>query len=887
MGRRRHQNQTGGGFFVFLPYTILYLLLAALLFALFRLQGKSLVYQADGWRQHLRALSYYGKYLRGALRHLILDHSLIPQTWAPDIGYGSDVITTLQYYCLGDPLAALSVFVPTSKTLYLYEFLIFLRPYLAGSAFLIYAGVRGETRPGPVLTGALLYAFSGTVLYTGMLHPYFINPMIDFPLLLSGVELALKKPPEGVAGGRPAGRRFIPFVLLVALSAMTNFYFFYMLAIFTAAYGVARLLQLHGLTGLRGGRLLLAVFSDVLCFIGAAGIGVMIAGLILLPVIFQFLGDPRAGVEFTRHALYERDYYRQLPLNLVSWINHPMYDTELCFALPFVPLALILLFRRGHRTLKICLALTVLLLLFPAVGSFLNGFSYTINRWTFTAAMLAGWICVRAVSDLTDTSDKKGSAAVSRVVSVLLPALTTAGIAWNILYGFSPSFRAFPSEFLDHMDSEAWIAAATDNEVSAVAALGGQEDHDFYRYSGRNLNWNAAMASGLSSTQFAFSFANGTVSDYFQSIGINDEQNFAYFALDDRMIASSLAGVRYYTLAYDNYYEYRFIPYDFIDRGMVGNFHVYENPNALPLGFVMDRVMRRSEWETLSLTEREEALLQAAVLEDKKAEMSLPGSVSEYTAAEAAADAVCFEVPFTLSCGEGVTFSDNRFTVRDGDRTATLTFDGAADAETMLQITGLVTSGTDSVCNLLFSVFENGEYYLDKTLSYKTPDIQYYSNWHDFVINFGSTGDKKTGIRIDFPSDGTYSFEQMSVVCRPMDAFPDRLKSLAVRSLGEMDLHENPISHATGTITGEIASGEDAVLLLTLPYTPGFRVFVDNQKTPVTQTDVMFLSVPISAGTHDIRIEYRTPGLLAGAICSLFGIALLLWLAGVLRFRRT
>ena len=46
--------------------------------------------------------------------------------WDMNIGYGSDILTTLHYYVIGDPLTLLSVFVPADKTEVLYEVLIFL-----------------------------------------------------------------------------------------------------------------------------------------------------------------------------------------------------------------------------------------------------------------------------------------------------------------------------------------------------------------------------------------------------------------------------------------------------------------------------------------------------------------------------------------------------------------------------------------------------------------------------------------------------------------------------------------------------------------------------------------------------------------------------------------
>lgn len=45
--------------------------------------------------------------------------------WDLNIGYGSDILTTLHYYVIGDPLTLLSVFFKSSQTEFLYEFLFF------------------------------------------------------------------------------------------------------------------------------------------------------------------------------------------------------------------------------------------------------------------------------------------------------------------------------------------------------------------------------------------------------------------------------------------------------------------------------------------------------------------------------------------------------------------------------------------------------------------------------------------------------------------------------------------------------------------------------------------------------------------------------------------
>ena len=161
--------------------------MALILYLFFYLNGKSLIWSHDGVPQHLNSLAYYGEYLREILRQLFIEHKLEIPMWDMHIGYGSDILTTLHYYVIGDPLTLLSVFVPVDKTEYLYEFLIFFRIYLAGITFSSYCFYHKNSKQATLL-GALIYIFAGWTIYASMKHPYFANPMIYLPLILLGID---------------------------------------------------------------------------------------------------------------------------------------------------------------------------------------------------------------------------------------------------------------------------------------------------------------------------------------------------------------------------------------------------------------------------------------------------------------------------------------------------------------------------------------------------------------------------------------------------------------------------------------------------------------------------------------------------------------------------
>lgn len=143
----------------YLAYSAAVTGLFCVILLIFQKNGKSFIRGGDGLGQHYVALEYWGKYLRRIVKGILLEHRLnIPQ-WDLHIGYGADILTTLHYYVIGDPLNLLAVFVPAAYMEYIYGFLCFLRYYLAGITFSMYCFYHKNGKL-PVLLGSLIYVYS-------------------------------------------------------------------------------------------------------------------------------------------------------------------------------------------------------------------------------------------------------------------------------------------------------------------------------------------------------------------------------------------------------------------------------------------------------------------------------------------------------------------------------------------------------------------------------------------------------------------------------------------------------------------------------------------------------------------------------------------------------
>lgn len=83
------------------------------------------------------------------------------------------------------------------------------------------------------------------------------------------------------------------------------------------------------------------------------------------------------------------------------------------------------------------------------------------------------------------------------------------------------------------------------------------------------------------------------------------------------------------------------------------------------------------------------------------------------------------------------------------------------------------------------------------------------------------------------------------------------------------------------TFKGHIDVTEAGVLYLAFPYNEGFTLEVDGKPAEKLQLGKGNMGVRLTAGSHDIRIIYRTPGVMAGIILSCVGIILFAVLASI------
>ncbi len=913
MNKQLHQFNTEKGIGkcnYYVLYTIIFCVSVLFVFGCFFYHGKSFIWNTDGFQQHLRALIYYGSYMRSVVKELMAAH--IPQlpTFSFSLGYGSDILNVLHYYVIGDPLALLAVFVPTKGMVYFYNVMIILRFYLAGIAFSVfcfYINGKTETKVNygkmAILAGTFVYVFCGFALFGGIRHPYFLNPMIYFPFVLLGVEKILN------------GEKPYLFVVAVFISAISNFYFFYMIAILTGMYTLLRLASTHPCRQYKEISFQLAKIAVF------AVLGTCMAAIIMLPEVKAILSSSRTGDGYVYSLLYTIQDYATYPRAFLSVSGIPVYWTYIGYASIVLIACFLLFMQKGYRSVKLAFIVLTAMTLIPACGYVMSGFSYVSNRWIWGYGFLVAYIVVLKWEALFSLTKKEKLILILGLVSYLVlcvvlkesrkvPAMFAMLIAFlsiaiilmtNRLYGircsqvllficilinitcnaffrYSYSHGGYVKEFFKYKEARYKLENTEANVIKPIT----EGASGFFRYSGTSTVPNGALQSGLHSTDFYWSLGDGVISKFRKDAGLSDQitpQN--YKGLDSRTILSTLANVKYYVQPAN-------VPYGFSPvkpSNELSKYRLWKNNYYLPFGYTYSGYITEEDYEAMTPMEKQEAILQGCVVGEPKgnrAEVTFSGKQVEYK----------------LKPDRNIVIKDNVITVKKRNASVKLLFDGVSDAETYLYITGLNYIGNPAAVEqsewlseyrkdrslfyekyyegpdrlkLPLSAKDTDDQDVSKNLVYCTPKYPWYSGREDFMVNFGFSKKPKSSISIRFPVAGKYAFNSIQVLCQPMDGYPEHVKLLAEDVLQDVDLHENKV-FATDTVTEKIVLDKAKYLLLTIPYSAGWTAYVDGVKHNIIKANTMFMALYLEPGKHDITLKYHTPGLRVGAIISTFSI---------------
>ncbi len=876
---------------------------------------------------------YEGKWLREIASNFANGNFEVPM-WAFDLGYGSDLLAEMDVFW--DPLNLISAFFPEKSSEWAFQFLIIFRLFLAGASFSLFS-LHFKNLRWCTLLASIVYCLSGTAL-TALHWPGSTWPLILFPLLLLGVEKILEK------------RSPIHFILTSFLFFLITWYFAYMATIFLVIYCAVRVtLKLK-----KENKLTVQNFFSWTCrFAGYYLIGIAIAGIALWPMILDLTVNERAtNVETYIPLLYSFSYYMD---TCTAFVGTAAVGSD-CFigygGFAFLACVMLLTSKGKDTLLKVALVTMLIILLIPALGSALNGFNYATNRWVWALALLVCFILAKEIPRLLEKlpweqirtliiccgifvvavfvlpwmrNEKTVAASVAllaalgvciqqyagqRTKQTLLCSVLLFSVALNAFYFTCPEIygTAKDAPTLGTLYSKITDESADDAIVKAdeIDAL---DKSDNWRYDADpacgDRPRNNSLVLGIPGINFYNSLYNGKVDQYHTELGITQGGiNFSYQNLMASTMAEALAGVRYYIVPQGKskaLYGYEKTPL-YTTLSGEQKYEVYETNNSIGKAFCYDSVISRSDYKSLTPLERQEALLQGAVVDDDEVEKTGLNKITpKITSTEVNyADSETITEQNAGTTQKNVYITDDSIYVLKENSSVTLTFQGKENCETYInfanfklnpltpfdtqnvkaKLTGVEPTLADNVSNFKWlmkwvspttvkiTISSDGQT-ADRTISAPTPSNHLYGGKDDWSVNMGYSEEAQTKITLTFDKVGQYSFDDLSIVCQDVDSVSSYIKD-------RQDMQVTDYVESTNKINAHVDTDTQQLVYFSTPKTPGWTATVDGENAEIISANTAFMAVKVDAGSHDIELKFTSPGLNEGFITTCLGLLSLL-----------
>jgi len=637
----------------YLYYTLTFIGLMSLTYGIFALTGKSFIWEGDGLAQHYPILERFYTWL----------HQGNLAGWSWNLGLGADKVTTFSYYVLGDPFSYLIYFFPKHHLELGYNLLILLRLYSSGLAFMVFARQRHFLSSSQLL-GTLAYTFSGFSLYVSIRHPFFLLPMILFPLLAYGIDRVYQ------------GRSWYLLAIVTALALVSNFYFAYILAIGSLVYAILRYLAIRQ-------RLTISLGQVIGRLLGAGLVGFLLAGVLFVPSLLGVLHSTRTTSHFANgYWLYPFNYYLRLPNAFLTTGNPMSFWVNLGMTgITFLACLYILRHFRAYLWLNVGLVTLLIGMLFPAIAALMNGGTTPSQRWLLLGNLLFGLAVMTLCDHLTQLTQQDlmmlslGTlgwlslvwAANGFIFSnhphdfviyglllvMLLVLLSSFGGHWsqqrtlrvigivfslNVItngYGyFSPNSGGASQQLVPRGIATKFQTNYYDGAQNYVTAQPGFSRSALSKqyYYANDAKTNMGMNLGTHDVMSYFSVQNGAVGDFSTSVdNAQFKMNKPIIQADSRTTLNNLLGVRY-LFARSNQLGIQAFPYGYQPVKRHGKPLVYQDKpvhglgnsygtvilqsqNALPLLYLQPNAMTTKSYNRLAAIDREQAMTTAAVVD--------------------------------------------------------------------------------------------------------------------------------------------------------------------------------------------------------------------------------------------------------------------------------
>ena len=776
---------------------------------------------------------------------------------------GGEMVSLWAYYLLS-PFNLLFLLIPHSAIAMGVSLLIFLKLVSCTVSFAVLLDVKFKQRNWTTLLFALSYGFM-SYLSANQFNMMWLDALIGLPLIVLGVDALLKK------------RNPLYYVLPLSLTILSNYYTGYMICLFLGLYFPYAYLMINDSFSWK------SFIKQFGRFIFYSVLSVGLITVILLPTFYSLLGSKGTATTITWSLKSEYN-----PLLIASKLfigSFDFHEMQKGYPNIFVGSLAMFSFLCYFKEKKIALSQRLYALFIAIVllisfniemfdklwhaGQLPNWYSYRFSfLFSFWMIFLGyQWALKKTAVGIHETFVYFFLVLATSIGFILFPQDYLQG--WQIALGFGLSMgilygliligrgkRTHQKFLISFVVIELLL-----NSIITLSRLGYVMNSEFTAYQSSLANWSNVLRPAENEfyrsektilrskndslqvptygvSHFSSTFEKET-EKFFDAIGVRQGTAYVNYS-NGTLLTDALLGIKNtFIETTDATYNERWERKDLEDLLTIATFnegHVVTNQNVLSIAYPMKPILKSMKVPTNHPITMQNQLANA---------------LSGTTSPKNIFTRVSYETTFENITGSPVVYQ--RIQLEDNTQvgTITLTFTPETNDPIYLEMAG--TMGEEDMEMTL-----NGEPYAFYPVQSKPVLLSIAKNQKG----------QPQSLRITVKDDG-FEFSKLNLYSLNTSLLNERLEQTKAQ---ELKLETFSATHFSGTMD----VFEDSTVLTTIPYSTGWKVWVDGQELETYKILDSLLGFTISKGPHRIEYRYTTPLLLEGSLVSLASLLLLI-----------
>ena len=778
---------------------------------------------------------------------------------------GGEMVSLWAYYLLS-PFNLLFLLIPRSAIAMGVSLLIFLKLVSCTVSFAVLLDVKFKQRNWTTLLFALSYGFM-SYLSANQFNVMWLDALIGIPLIILGVDALLQK------------RNPLYYVFPLSLTILSNYYTGYMICLFLGLYFPYAYLMANDSFSWKS---FIKQFGSFI-FYSLLAVGLIM--FILLPTFYSLLGSK--GTATTISWSLKSEYNPLLIASKLFIGSFDFHEMQKGYPNIFVGSLALFSFLCYFKEKKISLSqrlyalfITIVLLISFNIemfdklwhaGQLPNWYSYRFSfLFSFWMVFLGyQWTLKKTAVGIHETFVYFFLVLAASIGFILFPQDYLQG--WQIALGFGLSMgilygliligrgkRTHQKFLISFVVIELLL-----NSIITLSRLGYVMNAEFTAYQSSLENWSTVLLPAENEfyrsektmlrskndslqvptygvSHFSSTFEKET-EKFFDAIGVRQGTAYVNYS-NGTLLTDALLGIKNtFIETTDATYNERWERKDLEDLPTIASFdegHIVTNRNALSIAYPMKAILKSMKVPTNHPITMQNQLANA---------------LSGTTSPKNIFSRVSYETTFENIIGSPVVYQ--RIQLEDNTQVGTISliFTPETDDPIYLEMAG--TMGEEDLEMTL-----NGEPYDFYPVQSKPVLLSVAKN---------QKGQPQT-LRITVKDDG-FEFSKLNLFSLNTSLLNERLEQTKAQ---ELKLETFSATHFAGTMD----VFEDSTVLTTIPYSTGWKVWVDGQEVETYKILDSLLGFTISKGTHRIEYRYTTPFLLEGSLVSIASLLLLIFI---------